>query len=657
MATWARRSRTNRPEVPSREQRSGVPSRWYYGTPLMVFVCVMSGCLGSNKPTPSHTADDRSPSPVTTSQSHAPPATITTAESLDAAATSTNAPFVPDSEAGHRPPAASVSASPTDWQQLFSSTNAAQDPFETVEIDSVSGAITIMPRPNAWYQAFRGGLLYRPAEGNFVARAKIHVSGRNGRTIPEVPFSLAGLLIRSADANSAGENFVFHTLGVTELTGGWQFQNMSTVDGQSRIDRRDATDAEAELLVARFRSTLQLWARQNAGVWIQLGQLDRPDLPEQVQVGLMASTDWPACEAVGAATHNSAGVANGRPDLIARFTDVQIEPLLDLMTLKNRLHAATVVLNDREPMVADPPPSVPASSTSSPSPTSPPSPTPSPNGTAKASTATDDLAVLSDEFDDPKTLARWLRVYQVEKSGADQLQSLDIDRTTRGWMTLVPYTSSWYRDLRGVLVHKNVRGDFIVTTRVRATNRAGNGPPSRQFSLAGIMVRTPREITPQTWQPGGEDYIFLSLGAADQPSTFQFEVKTTLRSDSQLEISAAPGPEALIRVARIGAHFILLKKPVEGGAWTVHRRYERPDMPAELQVGMTVYTDWQNVERIPPAQHNRTVIRTGNPDLMAAFEYFRFRRPALSAVLRQRGLRDVSQIADDELARLLDLSE
>lgn len=265
----------------------------------------------------------------------------------------------------------------------------------------------------------------------------------------------------------------------------------------------------------------------------------------------------------------------------------------------------------------------------------------------------DDLAALSDDFNDPKTLTSWLRVFREERMGADQLERFDIGRTKPGWMTLMPYTSVWYQDWRGVLVHKRVRGDFVVTTQVRATGRSGDRPPASQFSLAGIMVRTPRNVTPQTWRPGGENYMFLSLGAADQPGSYQFEVKTTVNSNSQKEVEAAGGPEVLIRVARIGAHFILLRKPVTGGEWTVHRRYHRPDMPEELQVGMTAYTDWPTCERIAPEQHNRTVIRNGNPDLLASFEHFHFRRPAVAPTMRGRAFSDVNQVPDADVLSIV----
>ena len=72
--------------------------------------------------------------------------------------------------------------------------------------------------------------------------------------------------------------------------------------------------------------------------------------------------------------------------------------------------------------------------------------------------AADDLASLSDEFDNPQTLSNWKRVFEEERTGADQLASLDIGKTRDGWLTLVPHASTWYQDYRGVLVHKLSEG-------------------------------------------------------------------------------------------------------------------------------------------------------------------------------------------------------
>lgn len=259
------------------------------------------------------------------------------------------------------------------------------------------------------------------------------------------------------------------------------------------------------------------------------------------------------------------------------------------------------------------------------------------------------LSELSDEFNEQGTLKNWNRVFQSEGSDADQLQTI---RIAGGKLTLVPYTSSWYNDYRGVLVYKPVKGDFIVTTKVKATSLNANAAPNKLYSLAGIMIRTPKNITPETWWPGQENYIFLSLGAADKPGTTQFEVKTTINSNSKLEINSAKSTEAEIKVLRIGASFVLLKREGNGN-WNVHKRYYRPDMPEILQVGMTVYTDWSNVEKVNPAKHNQMVIRNGAPDLRAQFDYFRFRRPELPENYHDLNFMSAAEVSEQMILDLV----
>jgi hypothetical protein len=266
--------------------------------------------------------------------------------------------------------------------------------------------------------------------------------------------------------------------------------------------------------------------------------------------------------------------------------------------------------------------------------------------------AADPLAVLDDEFTSAATLVNWDRVFQTEQWNADQLEHIDINTSRPGWITMMPYTSTWYQNWRGELAYKEVTGDFAVTTRLHVTNRAGTAAPNRSFSLAGILLRTPRNITPATWTPGGENYTFLSLGAANAPGTYQFEVKTTVNSLSNLEISSAGTSEVLIQLARIGPHIIALYQ-IEPGPWVVHRRYNRADFPATLQVGMTVYTDWDNVAPTDPFLHNGSTITTGTPDLIAEYDYFRFRTPNVPVPLQGADLSNTSSVSDAQLLSFL----
>ncbi|WP_146503506.1 hypothetical protein [Rubinisphaera italica] len=264
----------------------------------------------------------------------------------------------------------------------------------------------------------------------------------------------------------------------------------------------------------------------------------------------------------------------------------------------------------------------------------------------------DRLNHASDEFNDPETLADWQRIFQTEQTEADQLQSINVGKTKPGWMTLIPHTSTWYQDYRGVLVFKEITGNFVVTTRAEITNRDRSGAPRSQFSLGGLMVRSPRHINSRTWRPGGENYLFLSLGTANKPGEFAFEVKTTRNSDSQLKIEPLSTGVAEIRIARLGSHFLLLRR-LPNSQWMVHRRYHRPDMPESLQVGFTVYTDYPSASKFSPAQQNSTVIRSGRPDLIASFEYFRIREPIVPAEFADHLFTDARSISDAELLSFL----
>jgi hypothetical protein len=295
---------------------------------------------------------------------------------------------------------------------------------------------------------------------------------------------------------------------------------------------------------------------------------------------------------------------------------------------------------------------------------------------------TADIRALSDEFNDAATLGDWLRIWQVENWSADQLQGLDIGTTRSGWLTMVPYTSTWYANYRGELTFQNVAGNFAVTTHVWARNRGGTlapggtngGGAGSEYSLAGLMLRGPRadwQVDPSAspaawWAPGHENYVFLSFGSANAPGTYQFEVKTTTDSNSVLVISDAPAgvTEVELRSVRIAPHFIMLRRE-PGQAWVVHRRYRRDDavMQGTMQAGMTVYTDWAIASTYAPNifLHNNSVIThayqnppaLADPDLLAQFDYVRYARPQIPPELVGADLSNPAAVSDAQLLGFL----
>ncbi|SHJ17397.1 hypothetical protein SAMN02745181_1367 [Rubritalea squalenifaciens DSM 18772] len=310
---------------------------------------------------------------------------------------------------------------------------------------------------------------------------------------------------------------------------------------------------------------------------------------------------------------------------------------------------------------------------------------------ASASLQADDLQALGDEFTTSLTQPQWSRLYQTEGWDADQLELWDFNPSyAPGHMVMAPHTSSWYADLKGVLVYKEITGDFVLTTRMRVTRRGTNstlpndgtfseqsGPPSRAFSLAGIFVRNPRNISSAApdpapagtptypspaegqpghyttdWTPDGENYLFLSFGCAGNPNTWQYEVKTTSNGTSTLYYNThgvpadnASAQYVTLQMVRVGNTIVTMRKH-DDGPWIVENRYiESPSVPQQqfpnfgqtLQVGLTTYTDWSSMSNVyynsgdhaSQFQHNYSVLdgASFNPDLIAYVDYYRFQRP------------------------------
>ncbi len=292
----------------------------------------------------------------------------------------------------------------------------------------------------------------------------------------------------------------------------------------------------------------------------------------------------------------------------------------------------------------------------------------------------------SDEFNDAASINNWSEVHQTEGWGARgaQLNQWTVNANDSGQMVMQPHTVVWYGDWRGPLVFKEITGDFVVTTRMQITDRddiggsdEDNVPGDSQFSLGGLMIRTPRAITngAADWQPGsgfddgtnnGENYVFLSMGYTSGLNNFSFEVKTTRNSNSVLEITplGLTPNEVELQIAKIGNSIIALHRRAGEQNWTVHRRYSRPDMPQTMQVGMVTYTDWEKSNDLEPIVHNGSVMTPGqivdpspeqpfNPDLTARFEYTRFAIPDVPAEFVGADLSSPAVATDAELLAFL----
>jgi hypothetical protein len=55
------------------------------------------------------------------------------------------------------------------------------------------------------------------------------------------------------------------------------------------------------------------------------------------------------------------------------------------------------------------------------------------------------------------------------------------------------------------------------------------------------MVRAPRAVDSTTWTPGGEQWLFITAGVAEQPSRPVLETKTTVGSHRRCSCTGARG--------------------------------------------------------------------------------------------------------------------
>ena len=251
---------------------------------------------------------------------------------------------------------------------------------------------------------------------------------------------------------------------------------------------------------------------------------------------------------------------------------------------------------------------------------------------ALAETKPDDVKHLSTVFDRPAALEDW-REHAVpgfsRKWAAPTVED--------GKLVLRPTSSGWFEDMHAGHLYRPVDGNFVVTARLKVEGTDAQLPRTL-FSLAGLFIRAPRDgLTAESWRPGGENWLFFSIGTATPAGRPQFEIKTTYNSLSTLKIADASAAYANgetrwvdLRIARQGELFSLLYRIDGDAAFTLHDQFIRPDLPGRLNVGLTAYADWGSAAPIYPdfARYN-TQAPAMNADLVAFVERIDFRRPTV----------------------------
>jgi hypothetical protein len=238
--------------------------------------------------------------------------------------------------------------------------------------------------------------------------------------------------------------------------------------------------------------------------------------------------------------------------------------------------------------------------------------------------AQNNLPDLSDEFTDSASVSSWSFFHRSEQF-PDKIKSLTVHS---GLLHLEPKASGWYADYQAPFLFKTVTGDFDVRARIKVSG-AGSELPTADWSLAGLMVRQPKRTASADWQPRQENWLFITTGVADNVQLPVIETKTTNNSLSNLKLRPAQPGWVELRIVRIDAVFILLRR-YDGGTWQVMDRFYRPLLRGPLQVGLAAYSGWNTIPRqlqSDPKAFNTTVAESA-ADLLMEVDYIRFKRPA-----------------------------
>jgi len=143
----------------------------------------------------------------------------------------------------------------------------------------------------------------------------------------------------------------------------------------------------------------------------------------------------------------------------------------------------------------------------------------------------------------------------------------------------------WFNSGEGPLVYKEVTGDFVVQATLTTRDPAMTAnPPPPQYRLAGILARDPSST------PASSNTVHVAIGAGSSGQGTSYEYKSTDDSVSDWAATPTASPSGQVRLRRTGATIDMSWRPDALASWTVIQTFNRPDLPATLQVGPMVYS-------------------------------------------------------------------
>jgi hypothetical protein len=165
-----------------------------------------------------------------------------------------------------------------------------QDLYQKLDIGkSRKGWLTLAPKANqGWYNDGVAPMLYKEVEGDFLIETCV-ATRRSGapNDPPAAHYNSAGLIVRDPASAGQRQNWVVVNVGRQDPNTGTEVK--TTVNSRSVLELQRG-DHTGHLRLARIGTTIYALRKLSSeDKWTLLREIDRRDLPNRVQVGLMCN--------------------------------------------------------------------------------------------------------------------------------------------------------------------------------------------------------------------------------------------------------------------------------------------------------------------------------------------------------------------------------
>lgn len=179
-----------------------------------------------------------------------------------------------------------------------------------VDIKSENHALLVTLKSKVlWFMERRGELIYKPVSRDFKITANVHTAKNSNPSQPpggDGSVQLGGLMARNGKGGQ--ENYVFIVVG--DDGDGLSIETKNTTESFSKYNGPAWDSPDAELRICRVGQKFNLYKRHSNSTeeWQLAASFERPDLPDELQVGINIYTD-------------------NRPDLQIRYDNITLEPV------------------------------------------------------------------------------------------------------------------------------------------------------------------------------------------------------------------------------------------------------------------------------------------------------------------------------------------